>query len=156
MPNICKIGYVNKPEKTSHDRAKELSRHTNCPIPFEVVFDIKVKNPKIYEKIIHTKLKNHRINKKREFFECKPEDIIKYFDKNELIKNDVDDFPDNYMIIYKKEIIKETIKETYIKIYNFSDIYYIFIIIFNIIISICYYLYVFIKYIISLLTKIEK
>ena len=31
MPNICKIGYVNKSDKTSHDRAKELSRHTNCP-----------------------------------------------------------------------------------------------------------------------------
>ena len=31
MPNICKIGFTNKPEKTSHDRAKQLSRHTNCP-----------------------------------------------------------------------------------------------------------------------------
>jgi hypothetical protein len=31
MPNICKIGFTNKPNKTSTDRAKELSRHTNCP-----------------------------------------------------------------------------------------------------------------------------
>ena len=56
MPQICKIGFVNKPDKTSHDRARELSRHTNCPMPFEVVFDIKVKNPHKYEKIIHKKL----------------------------------------------------------------------------------------------------
>ena len=48
MPNICKIGFVNKPNKTSLDRAKELSSNTNCPINFEVEFDIKVKNPQKY------------------------------------------------------------------------------------------------------------
>ena len=45
MPNVCKIGFVNTENKTSHHRAKELSSHTNCPEHFEVEFDIKVKNP---------------------------------------------------------------------------------------------------------------
>jgi hypothetical protein len=162
MPNICKIGYVNKPDKTSHDRAKELSRHTNCPVPFEVVFDIKVRNPQKYEKIIHKKLKKFRINIKREFFECNPEDIITYFEKNNLIKNfdeidEIDDFADNYLTIYKKDIIiknKDIEKDNnikYIRIYKLSDIFYLFVILFNIILTICYYAYIFIKYIIKII-----
>jgi hypothetical protein len=152
MPNICKIGFTNKPDKTSHDRAKELSRHTNCPAPFEVVFDIKVKNPYFYEKIIHKKLKNHRINKKREFFECKPEDIIKYFYKNELIKNNVniDDFPNNYMTLYNIKKIEKVDNKKYNFVFVSSrellvDIYNIFYFIFRLFISIIYYLYVIIK-----------
>ena len=154
MPHICKIGFVNKINKTSHDRAKELSSNTNCPIKFEVEFDIKVKNPYKYEKRIHKKLKHFRINTRREFFLCNPNDIIKYFYKNELIKNDDDnnDFADNYMTINKKEINKKN-KTTHIKIYTCdtftTDIYYLFIIPINIFINICYYLYVFIRFIIK-------
>jgi hypothetical protein len=150
MPNICKIGFTNKPDKTSHDRAKELSRHTNCPAPFEVVFDIKVKNPKKYEKIIHKNLKNYRINKKREFFNCKPEDIIKYFDKNELIKNNVNiyDFPDNYLTKYNIEKKVDNKKYNFVFVSSrelFIDIYNIFYFIFRLFISIIYYLYIIIK-----------
>jgi hypothetical protein len=63
----------------------------------------------IYEKIIHKNLKKYRINNKREFFECDPYDIIKYFDRNELLKytNNNNDFANNYMTIYKKEENKE-------------------------------------------------
>lgn len=160
MPNICKIGYTNKPNKTSQDRANELSRHTNCPVPFEVMFDIKVKNPAKYEKFIHKKLKIYRINKRREFFQCNPEDIINYFDKNNLIKyfDENDDFADNYFTIYKKDVIKKDVINyfdknnliKYIKIYKLSDIFYLFVILFNIILTICYYAYIFIKKLIFL------
>lgn len=156
MPNICKIGFVNKPNKTSHDRAKELSSNTNCPIKFEVEFDIKVKNPQKYERIIHKKLKHLRINPRREFFLCNPNDIIRYFNKTELINNDDDstDFADNYMTIYKKENNKKN-KPVHIKIYKrdtfIKDIYYLFIILINIFISMCYYLYLFIKYLKNLI-----
>ena len=161
MPNICKIGFVNKPNKTSHNRAIELSSHTNCPIKFEVEYDIKVKNPQIYEKIIHKNLKKYRINNKREFFECVPHDIIKYFDRNELLKytNNNNDFANNYMTIYKKEKYKEikVNNAIYKKIYTCKtftkDIYYLFIILFNIFISICYYMYIIIKYMMKRLYK---
>lgn len=164
MPNICKIGFTNKLGKTSHDRAKELARHTNCPVPFEVEFDIKVRNPERYERIIHRKLKTFRINPKREFFECKPQDIIKYFDKSNLINNNCDeDFPDNYLTNYNcKEIdktdqinkidkIDKNDNILNIKIYNsftifIKDIYYVFIVLFNAFISLFYYLYIFVKY----------
>jgi hypothetical protein len=52
MPNLCKIGLVYTKNKTSFDRAKELSNSTSCPTPFRVVYDIKVKNPYKYEKNI--------------------------------------------------------------------------------------------------------
>jgi hypothetical protein len=34
MPNLCKIGYINTINKTSKDRALELSSHTSCPSLF--------------------------------------------------------------------------------------------------------------------------
>ena len=153
MPNICKIGYVNTDNKTSHDRAKELSRHTNCPILFDVEYDIKVKNPNKYEKRIHKKLQELRINKKREFFNCKPQDIIKYFNKDVLIKyaDELNDFSDNYLTIYKKNnkivtyntFIYKSINEFYNDIYNLG---YITV---KISISWIYYLYITCRYIIK-------
>ena len=149
MPNLCKIGFVNTENKTSFDRAKELSSHTNCPEHFEVEFDIKVKNPHKYERRIHKKLKNFRINPRREFFLCKPEDIIKYFNKNNLIKffDENDDFPENYLTKYnikqEIEIKKSFIYDSYREI--FVDIYNIFYVIIKIFISIIYYAYMILK-----------
>lgn len=54
MPYMCKIGCILKKDKTSDDRAKELYL-TNTPDKFKVVFDIKVKNPSKYERLIHKK-----------------------------------------------------------------------------------------------------
>ena len=86
MPNLCKIGYTNRINKTSHDRAKELSNSTSCPTEFKVVFDIKVKNPLKYEKILHKKLHNLRYNDKREFFKCTPIEIVDFFKLDNLIE----------------------------------------------------------------------
>jgi len=118
MKNLCKIGFVNIKNKTSHDRAKELSSSTGCPTPFEVIFDIKVKNPSKYEKIIHNKLNNVRQNNKREFFICNPEEIEKYFKIKNLItcNKDIIDFHPNYFTIYNNLIKIDTIN-----MYNISN-----------------------------------
>ena len=98
IPNLCKIGFT---KKTSLKRAKELY-NTSSPTPFKVVFDIKVKNPQKYEKIIHNKLIKFRENIAREFFRCKPEEIKTYFKMENLIQNDNDknDFNENYYTEY--------------------------------------------------------
>ena len=165
MQNLCKIGYVNKQGKTSRDRAKELSKNTCCPIDFEVIFDIKVKNPQKYEKRIHKKLNHLRINQRREFFQANPEDIIKYFDKIDLIKYDDenDDFPDSYLTLYR--ILRKDNREN-IKIIEknnsfvfisckeiFIDIYNVFYIIFRLLISIIYYFYITVKVLFNLIKK---
>jgi hypothetical protein len=105
MPDLCKIGMVHKENKTSHDRAKELSDSTSSPLPFKVVFDIKVKEPFKYEKKIHNKLSNFRENKKREFFRCNPEDIEKYFKMENLmeIEEERNDFAINYFNKYNEQ-----------------------------------------------------
>jgi hypothetical protein len=98
MQNLCKIGCINTINKTSHERALELSRNTSCPSLFKVIYDIQVMNPYKYEKIIHDKLDNFRKNKKREFFNCNPYDIIDYFRMENLISTEEDkkDFHTNY------------------------------------------------------------
>lgn len=103
IPDKCKIGMVYAPNKTSHMRAKELSSNTNClKNSFKVCYDIKVKNPQKYEKRIHEKLKNLRINTEREFFDCKPYDILEYFKITNLIIYDDEkfDFAENYFTNY--------------------------------------------------------
>jgi hypothetical protein len=101
LSNIYKIGFTNTIDKTSEDRAKELS-NTSIPTPYKVLFDIKVNNPHKYEKIIHDKLIDFRINLKREFFKCSIDNILLYFKKENIITNEDDnnDFPDNYFNNY--------------------------------------------------------
>ena len=105
IPELCKIGFVDTFNKTSHNRARELSQTTSCPFPFEVIFDIRVKNPAKYEKRIHKKLHKLRVNKNREFFKIRPEDLIKFFYKEKLIyykekEKEEEDFDENYLTIY--------------------------------------------------------
>lgn len=163
MPDLCKIGYVNTENKTSLDRAKELSSNTSCPIIFQVVYDIKVKNPQKYEKRIHKKLKHFRINPRREFFLCKPEDIIKYFNRDNLIRShdELEDFHENYLNKYntnntnimkleqsieiKSNNLLQTCKKNFIYISlkeSIIDIWNLFYIIFRLTISIFYYFYI--------------
>jgi len=105
MPGICKIGQTV--EKTSQERADQLSSTTSCPVSFEVVYYICVRDPLKYEKIIHDKLKNIRINKRREFFRGEPYELIKFFKKENLISNNkcLDDFPKQYLTICKLDNI---------------------------------------------------
>ncbi len=102
IPNLCKIGFVNS-GNTSHSRAALLS-NASVPLPFIVEFDIKVYNPHKYEKILHSILKPFHF--KKEFFKCKSDNIIKFFNYETLYKYDktvdIDDFADNYLTIYNK------------------------------------------------------
>jgi hypothetical protein len=104
--NLCKIGYVRTNGKTSQQRAKELSSSTSSPGVFMVAFDIKVKNASKYEIILHNKLCNIRLKSNKEFFVCKPEDIISYFKMENLIVNDDEknNFHKNYLTIYDNKL----------------------------------------------------
>ncbi len=101
LSGLCKIGHVHVPNKTSHTRAKELS-NTSIPTDFKVAYDIKIKNPSKYERIIHNKLNEFRQNDRKEFFKCNPEDIMDYFKLENLItcEEDKKDFPDNYFRLH--------------------------------------------------------
>ena len=172
MPNLCKIGFVNKSGKTSRDRAKELSSNTCCPIDFEVIFDIKVKEPKKYEKRIHKKLHHLRINSRREFFECKPEDIITHFEKTNLIMYDDenDDFPEVYLTKYRIlrkyninninnienncDVIEKNNRFVFTSCKEmFIDIYNVFYIMCRLFVSIMYYFYITLKVLFYLIKK---
>lgn len=98
---LSMIGVVNTHGKTSHDRARELYTK-NVPCRFVVAYDIKVKNPFKYKKIIHKNLKHLRCNPQREFFLSKPEDIEQYFLMENLIQTEEDknDFAENYLTNY--------------------------------------------------------
>ncbi len=64
MPGLVKIGYTNG---TAEERAKELSRSTGVPYPFEVAYALYCKWYIKLEKDIHRKLVDYRLPNK-EFF----------------------------------------------------------------------------------------
>jgi len=65
MPGLVKIGMTTKKPR---ERLKELYT-TGVPVPFNLVFEQSVKDPRYAEKILHNKLASCRVTKKREFFE---------------------------------------------------------------------------------------
>ena len=65
MSGVVKIGYTNRRPK---DRAEELSSGTSVPKEFEVVYKVRVKNPKEKEEEIHSVLSEYRVDEDREFF----------------------------------------------------------------------------------------
>ena len=72
MPGLVKIG---KTKGDPRDRAKELSRATGVPTPFEVAYALFSHRYHDLEKQIHTKLKEFRLPN-REFFRYPVEDAI--------------------------------------------------------------------------------
>lgn len=60
-----KIGYTKlKPE----ERAIQISAATGVPTPYKVEWAYKCFNGEIVERTVHNKLKAHRINNRKEFF----------------------------------------------------------------------------------------
>lgn len=57
-------------------RAKQLSNTTAIPTPFIVAYEIYVSHHEEFEKTIHKKLSQYRVNPKREFFEVSIEKVI--------------------------------------------------------------------------------
>ena len=73
LMDIYKVGRSKYPKK----RAKDLSKEMGVPEPFELEYYEKFINYKLGEKLVHRRLKEHRVNKKREFFKADKEYIIK-------------------------------------------------------------------------------
>jgi len=66
MPGLFKIGHTkNNPE----DRAKEISRATGVPIPFEIEWAFNCYDSDMLEKEIHRALDSFRYTSNKEFFE---------------------------------------------------------------------------------------
>lgn len=65
MPDYLKIGRTNR---TSEDRAAELSATTGIPTRFHVAYDVLVGDSEAVETIIHQRLSSRRASDDREFF----------------------------------------------------------------------------------------
>jgi len=72
--DIYKIGLTRR---TTGERADELSSASGVPTGFEVLANWKVGNCSKFEKELHDRLKNLRVNKRREFFRGNLQEIIK-------------------------------------------------------------------------------
>ena len=73
MPGLVKIGYTTQDD--ANTRIGQLYT-TGVPVPFELEFACKVKNPDEVEKALHIAFAPHRINPKREFFKIEPSQAI--------------------------------------------------------------------------------
>lgn len=65
MPGLVKIGYTTQDD--ANTRIGQLYT-TGVPVPFELEFACKVRNPEEVERALHIAFAPHRINPKREFF----------------------------------------------------------------------------------------
>ena len=70
MPGLVKIG---RTAGTPAARARELSRSTGVPTPFEVAYAFECGDAISAEKAAHDILVRHRVSGRREFFAVKPE-----------------------------------------------------------------------------------
>lgn len=66
MPGLIKIGLTTRDPET---RAKELSRSTGVPTPFEVAYSRWVPDCVEVEKAVHAELDQYRVGANREFFQ---------------------------------------------------------------------------------------
>ena len=66
MPGLFKIGHT---KNNVDDRAREISRATGVPIPFEVEWAFNCYDSEVLEKEIHRAFDSYRYSSNREFFE---------------------------------------------------------------------------------------
>ncbi len=66
IPGLFKIGHT---KNNVDDRAREISRATGVPIPFEVEWAFNCYDSEVLEKEIHRALDSYRYSSNREFFE---------------------------------------------------------------------------------------
>jgi hypothetical protein len=80
MSGLVKVGYSMKDPAI---RAEELYKDiTGVPMPFEVAYKALVVNPYQIEQAVHTELDAKRVNPKREFFRCQPQEVIPLIKKH--------------------------------------------------------------------------
>ncbi|MEV4993318.1 GIY-YIG nuclease family protein [Streptomyces niveus] len=75
MPGVLKIGRTGR---ESAERAREISRATGVPEEYEVIYDQVVSDASAAEKQIHSLLRSHRVNPKREFFRISIREAIRH------------------------------------------------------------------------------
>ncbi|WP_410665972.1 GIY-YIG nuclease family protein [Amycolatopsis sp. lyj-84] len=73
-PGALKIG---RTKQDAVARARELSRATGVPQPFEVLCDVVVSDAVAAEREIHAALSDERVNPRREFFRVKMRDAVR-------------------------------------------------------------------------------
>lgn len=71
---IVKIGRTTGSSET---RASQISTSTGVPYPFEVLYEEDVIDCQLAERLIHEKLEDYRINKRREFFQLPLKDAVR-------------------------------------------------------------------------------
>jgi hypothetical protein len=74
MPTVLKIGRTGR---TVDTRAKELSRPTGVPTPFQCEYTLAVDDSIRAERIVHRVLDRYRIHPRREFFKVPHLDIVR-------------------------------------------------------------------------------
>ena len=90
MPNLVKIGKLNKEGRTVEDRMRELDT-TSVPLPFECFSAWEVENVDKAERAIHQAFADVRIRARREFFRIspdKPTAILSAFGRRDVTPKD--------------------------------------------------------------------
>jgi hypothetical protein len=90
MQGLLKIG---KTERSSEERAAELSKHTGVPADFYVAYEEFVSDCDKVEKLIHEQLDSFRLNNNREFFKAELKHAIRI----------VSDIAHNFAVVEQKE-----------------------------------------------------
>lgn len=75
IPNLVKVG---KTSRSAEERAEELSRSTSSPVPFIVIYRVRVGDIDRAESYFHTLLEQHglRLAPNREFFLSQPSQVV--------------------------------------------------------------------------------
>lgn len=70
MPGLIKVGMTTV---DSMERIASLSASTMVPMPFRLVYAVRVADPQAVESWMHRRLARYRVNHSREFFAVEPE-----------------------------------------------------------------------------------
>ena len=73
-----KIGYS---KNGGHVRAKDLSKETGVPLPYDCDYELEVDDARFVEGEVHKELDQYRVNRGKEFFNCSVETAIECIER---------------------------------------------------------------------------
>lgn len=78
MPDLVKIGIVERGSTAAdlQKRVTEISGTTGVPLPFEVHYAVRLRDPRSLERKLSRLFGEERVNPRREFFEVDPEKAV--------------------------------------------------------------------------------
>lgn len=78
MPDLVKIGIVERGSTAAdlQKRVTEISGTTGVPLPFEVHYAVRLRDPRRLERKLYRLFGEERVNPRREFFEVDPEKAV--------------------------------------------------------------------------------